>query len=91
MDALPRVLTEDVIDAGEAAKLLRVDAATVRRWMQAGRLEAVRAGAAWRTSRQAVGRFVAPPAVANTVPSPARLKRKGDRARAELERILARR
>ena len=76
-DAVRRVLSEDVLTLSEArAEIARVtgrrcrpDKATVFRWIKRGiggvRLEAVRVGVQWLTSRQAITRF----AVARTAAS----------------------
>lgn len=68
------LITEDRISIREAARLLATDdkpvcVATVMRWILRGtqvagepfrvRLEAVRSGRAWLTSREAVQRFIA--------------------------------
>jgi hypothetical protein len=100
---LPRVLGETQIDLPTAAKILGKANFTIGQWVRKGvtlhgrtiKLEAVRVGHHWTTSREAVVRFLAEmqpkEQTARTVSSPARLKRKAARARAELERILAKR
>lgn len=102
MDTLPKILSETQIDLPTAAKLLGKASFTVGQWVRKGvtlhgrtvKLEAVRVGHCWTTSREAVARFLAelqPKEHVNTVSSPARLKREQTRAKVELERILARR
>ena len=65
--SMPRVLSETVMSVGEAAALPGVStySATVIRWITHGvsvngkviRLEAVRVGYPWKTSKEAVQRF----------------------------------
>jgi predicted site-specific integrase-resolvase len=60
------LLAETVITLRQAATVLTVDAQTAGRYVRAGRaiggrtvrLEAVRVGGRWRTSREAVARFL---------------------------------
>jgi excisionase family DNA binding protein len=51
--------TEHLITLGMAAETLLVHPRTAYRWAVTGRLEAVRCGRQWRTSREAVARFTA--------------------------------
>lgn len=70
-DAVRRVLSEDVLTLAEAraeiarvtGRRIRPDKATVFRWIKRGvggaKLDAVRIGMQWLTSKQAITRFVA--------------------------------
>lgn len=55
------ILTEERMTIGEAAKFLGVNACTTWRWMRIGvrgrKLEAIRIGIRWYTSREAIERF----------------------------------
>ncbi len=59
-----RVLTEDVLTIPQAQAELqaiaghRPDRATISRWILKGRLDAVRIGRQWLTSKQAITRFI---------------------------------
>lgn len=64
-DMTERLMSEGLIGLGAASKLFaqRPNAATVWRWVKSGangiRLEAVRCGARYYTTKQAVTRFIA--------------------------------
>lgn len=71
---LPEILTEDVITLKQAACLLRVNRVSIGRYVRDGRpvkgravrLEGVMVGGRWKTSREAVARFleaIQPPCV----------------------------
>ncbi len=81
-----QILTEDAVGLAEAAQALpgrnggRVNQSTVQRWIRHGirrpdgtvvRLEAVRLGRRWITSKQAVARFVAALSPSADPPAPA--------------------
>lgn len=76
------ILDETVLDTREAAAFARTTARTVVRWLTDGypagsgvvRLEGVRVGREWRTSREAVGRFLTAitPGATSPPPPPAR-------------------
>lgn len=63
---LPRVLTETTMDPAAVAELLNTSSKTAVRWMAVGlpvagmviKLEGVRVGTRWKTSREAVARFL---------------------------------
>jgi excisionase family DNA binding protein len=50
----------EYLTVNETAQLLRVSPITIRRYIAAGRLEAMRVGRAIRVSRDAIERFAAP-------------------------------
>jgi hypothetical protein len=63
------LLAEQLIDVAAAAAIVGTHPTTVTRWLRVGikrgdgtvrRLEGARAGGQWRTSRQALGRFLSP-------------------------------
>ncbi len=104
------LLNETLLSFGQAARKLpahrgpgRCSPATIWRWIRDGvklpdgrrlRLEAIRIGGAWRTSEEALGRFVAaqtaaylPSDAPATIPirSPNKRQRDSERAARELE------
>jgi excisionase family DNA binding protein len=79
-------LAETVLTLPQAAAVLAVDAATVGRYVRAGRLEGVRVGGRWKTSREAVARFLAGTQPRAKADPPARTPagRRGEKALARL-------
>ena len=99
------LLSENLISLREAGQILKVNPATIWRWQSKGvthanglktKLEALRCGGKWITSREALDRFVAlqnpadPAPIVLATPSSASRKAKrsaADRAGEELERM----
>lgn len=91
------LLSETIIPISEVSKLLpssrpgkKLNAATVFRWAQSGRLETVKVGGARYTSREALARFAQPTArPPAATPAKTQARREQDIAAAE-ERLRAR-
>ena len=64
------VRSETLIGVSEAAKMLAMCRATVMGYVTRGELDAVRAGRTWRTSVEAVERFLQPPEQPLHLPTP---------------------
>jgi len=87
--------TQALLTVEEAAKLLRVDETTVRRWLRQERLKGVRVGKAWRLQAGAIRDlleqpkwFVASPEALKKVSSLGESAQPGD-VREDLSRYLA--
>lgn len=81
-----RILDEQTMDTREAATYARKNVRTVVRWIVEGypvgggvvRLEAVRSGRTWLTSREAIARFLTATSPQPEVPKPVRPKASAD-------------
>lgn len=88
------ILAETVLTLSQAAALATVSRDTVRRWLTKGlrgvRLAACRCGGHWRTSREAVGRFLVAVDPANAArPGPSAAQRRKDSERIDRELAAA--
>lgn len=79
LDAFPLVIREGPIGTATAAKILGVDITTVRKWIAAGKLEAIRRGGDWVTSVQACYRFFHPERTATTTPATSAQRKRADK------------
>lgn len=77
--------TEQLISLDEAGGILRVSVPTLRRWIKAGKLEAVKPGKAYMTSTQAVNRLIG---VAVAHMDPGRLRQQQRDAQIALEHLM---
>lgn len=94
---LPTILTEDVLTLKQAAALLHVNSVSVGRYIREGRpvkgmavrLEGVWVGGRWKTSREAIARFLES-ILPNYEPGPVQEIKSPARKNREHERVMAR-